>query len=164
VTLKIVSDESGKHTISRAAFQKGGAPLKMYLRDKVLNMVHDLDHGNYEFYLPANTNTLARFEILFEYDALNNNSGGSKEGVTSIDEVTNHFSLVSIENGIILSSTEGLQGEIKVYDVSGRVIHSENIVSSITQKTIYLTNSTGLYIVTITDIKGVIRTERTFIN
>ena len=164
VPLKVVSDEGGLHTISRAAFETGGAPLKMYLKDNLLNTIHDLDNGNYQVYLNAHTRDLSRFEIVFEYDALNNQTGGSKGGVTSIEDINNHFDLTPIDNGFMISSTNGITGSISVYDVAGHVVYQETLTSVITNKTITLSNTTGIYIVKVTDQTGDIHTKRTLVN
>lgn len=163
VPLKIATDESGMHTISREATQLGGAPLKMYLRDNLYNVIHDFDNGTYEFQLSANTTLLNRFEIVFDYDGLNNQSGGSKDGVTSINEVNTNFTIVSNEDGITLTSTEGLQGELNIHDVSGKMIYSENIATNSLQKTVRFKHATGLFVVKFTDVNGEVFTRKVFV-
>jgi len=162
VSLKVVSVEGGLHTISRAAFETGGAPLKMYLRDNLLNITHDLDNGDYQVYLNANTRDLNRFEIVFEYDALNNTSGGTKGGgITSVEDLDNTFELTSVENGFTITSTEGITGEIAVYDVAGHLVYQEVLTSVVKSKTITLSQSTGVYIVKVTDQDSDSHTMRT---
>lgn len=163
VSLKIESDQSGTHTISRAAFKLGGAPLKMYLRDNLFNVVHDFDNGNYTFHLNSATKNLTRFEILFEYDALNNEAGGTKGNVTSVNEIDDFFYVNSIENGFIINSNDGFSGELYVYDISGRQVISETIAISVTSKTVNLSGSTGVYIIKIIDQEGATHTKRTVV-
>ena len=164
VSLKVVSDEGGLHTISRAAFETGGAPVKMYLKDNLLNIIHDLDNGDYQVYLNSNTRDLSRFEIVFEYDALNNQTGGSKGGATSVEDIDNHFDLTPIHNGFMISSTNGITGNILVYDVAGHIVYQETLTSVVNNKTITLSNTTGIYIVKVTDQNGDIHAKRTLVN
>lgn len=161
VRLKVVSNEIGSHTISRAAYKSGGAPLKMYLKDNLFNTVHDFDNGDYTFYLnDTNTNDISRFEILFEYDALNNSSTGSKGGVTSIEEVEGHMNIRVLEKTITISSNYSFSGELSVYDISGKLIHIETIPSLVTTKDVYLDKTTGVYLVKLLDTNGNSYTQR----
>ena len=163
VPLKIVSDEGGVHTISREAYQKGGAPLKMYLKDNLLNITHDLDNGLYSFHLSTNTRTINRFEIVFEYDALNNQSGGSKGGVTSIQEIDDYFDIISIKNGFTITSKNGISGTISVFDVAGHKVYNETLMTKTTTKTVQLNESTGLYIIQVTDLNGEVHSKKSII-
>ena len=160
VALKVTSDEAGTHLISRAAFQKGGAPLEMYLRDNVLNVIHNFEEGDYSFFMNSNDRLFNRFEIWFEYDGLNNNGSGSKGGVTSVQDIENNFTVHSVENGFQIYSSKGIEGTLKVYDVSGRQLLTEIITSMVTEKNITLSVSTGVYFVQIEDHTGSIQTQR----
>jgi hypothetical protein len=164
IGLKLITQEIGAHTISRAAFQLGGAPLKMYLKDNLFNVVHDFDDGDYIFHLNTATRDFSRFEIIFEYDALNNSNSGSKGGVTSIEEVDNYFTINPIENGFVIKSNEGISGEISVFDISGRQVYYEKIATPFTVKHITLSGSTGIYIVKIIDTEGNTHTDRTLVH
>ena len=163
VSLKIVSDEGGLHTISRAAFETGGAPVKMYLKDKLLNVIHDLDNGDYQVYLNPNTRDLTRFEIVFDYDGINNAASGTKGGVTSVKDVDSFFSLAPIANGFTITSTKGITGAISVYDVAGHLVYQEVLTQQITNKTIILTQSSGVYIVKVSDQNNEVHTKKTLI-
>jgi hypothetical protein len=164
VPLKIVSDEGGIHTISRAAFETAGAPLKIYLKDKQLNVIHDFDNGNYQTHLSANVRYLNRFEIIFEYDGLNNQNGSGKDNVTSIDNINSFFNLVSVKNGFTINSNKGILGNIEVYDIAGHLVYTEVLTAKVTSKTITLSNASGIYIVKVTNDQNESQTQKTLVN
>jgi len=164
VPLKIASDEGGVHTISRAAFETAGAPLKIYLHDKLLNQTHDFDNGNYQINLNAGTRYLNRFELIFEYDGLNNQSGSGKDNVTSVEDLETFFNVIPAENGFIISSNDGISGTIEVYDIAGHIVYTEVLTTKVTSKTISLSNASGIYIVKVTTTDNQSQTQKTLIN
>jgi hypothetical protein len=92
----------------------------IFLEDKVLNIIHDLRHSAYSFYMAEKGELNDRFVLRYTNERLTN------------EDVSTNENNVMIASGNVLeviSSTANLQ-EIVVYDVLGRKIFSKNNINS----------------------------------
>ncbi|MFD2543087.1 choice-of-anchor D domain-containing protein [Lacinutrix gracilariae] len=93
----------------------------IYLRDKLMQVVHDLSASNYSF--TSETGMFnERFEIIFKDTSLSINE----------NQFYNALNIIEQENGLVtFSTTEDVQiKNVKVYDVLGRLLYNLNGNSS----------------------------------
>ena len=79
-------------------------------------------------------------------------NSGSGSTVTGIDEtIKSDFTLIQNAEELVLSNPDGLQGEIRIYDIAGRLIWTKTGVASSTSQTVSWSSFTaGTYFITIT--------------
>lgn len=89
----------------------------IYLKDKSLNIIHDLKTSSYSFYSDAET-IENRFEIVFKNETLSNN-------IENFSNLTIHQS----ENLVYVTSVNDEIEEIEVFDLLGRSIISKKDIN-----------------------------------
>jgi hypothetical protein len=160
IPLVVTSDEAGMHTFSGYKRENIPANLKIYLRDNRLNIDTDMASNDYTIQLDANVEYTARFELVFKNTITSAGTGNSTKGgtggadtstVTGIDENTNsNFTLIQNENEIVISNKDGMNGAIKIFDVTGKLIwKKENIQNQVSQTINLNSISSGTYFITI---------------
>ena len=120
----------------------------IYLKDKVLNVIHDLKEGAYSF--NANIETIEnRFEIVFKNETLSSNS-------VEISNLTIHQS----ENLVYIESLDDEIQQIEVYDLLGRrVFFKTNINETEVSFSVQSFKNQMLAIKITTKNKGIITTK-----
>ncbi len=162
IRLVVTSDEAGTHKFSGYQRENLPANFKIYLKDKFLDITYDLAQGDYTVELDANIEYTHRFELVFKNEINNTGNGqgtkggsgnsGSGSTVTGIDEtIKSDFTLIQNAEELVLSNPDGLQGEIRIYDIAGRLIWTKTGVASSTSQTVSWSSFTaGTYFITIT--------------
>jgi len=137
IPLTVFTAETGTHTFSEVKRENIGTGMTIFLRDTKTGMEYDLTKGDYTVELDANT-TNTRFELVFT----------NNDAATSVKEtVKSNYLLLTTGEGYILQNDEGINGDIQVIDVTGKVIWTKNNVNS-NQVNIDLTSvSSGLFII-----------------
>ncbi|OXA95009.1 hypothetical protein B0A66_03930 [Flavobacterium hercynium] len=96
---------------------------KVYLEDKVKDIVHDLSTADYTFKTEAGT-FAERFEL--RYRAANKTTLGTDDV-----ENTQKGLFVAVKNKVVkITSTAELIKEVYIYDTTGRLIYTKNKVSA----------------------------------
>ena len=127
----------GKYTISVKA---NNIHDEVYLLDKVTGEKIDILNEDYTF-VTTSSGKADRFSLLF----INNNDDDDTESTNQI--------FAYINNGeIIISDIEG-SGDVKIYDVMGRLVIAENANGSAKISTESFTN--GIYIINLIDGDGI---------
>ena len=127
----------GKYTISVKA---NNIHDEVYLLDKVTGEKIDILSQDYTF-VATSSDKAERFSLLF----VNNNDDDDTESTNQI--------FAYINNGeIIISDIEG-SGDVKIYDVMGRLVIAENANGSAKISTESFTN--GIYIINLIDGDGI---------
>jgi hypothetical protein len=161
VPLLVFSQEDGNHSFTEYRRENIPANLAIFLHDKVLGTYHDLATGNYIVNLNKNIEYKTRFELIFKYKAQTN--GGSSNGnlglgsgstsngqTTSVTNVeANQFTVSQNENEILLQNDNGIIGNIKLIDVTGRIVWSKNQVNANKISIPWNSQSTGVYFISV---------------
>lgn len=115
VGLGNVYSQNGNYKIS-IANKEGifGSSQNIYLKDKLLNKIINLSNEDYIFQATKGTD-ITRFEIVYKDEAVLNTGSNSKSD----------FIVYKDGNNQVIKSSKKL-GEIKVFDVSGKLIKSLN--------------------------------------
>ncbi|TRV26893.1 MAG: T9SS sorting signal type C domain-containing protein [Microcystis wesenbergii Mw_MB_S_20031200_S109D] len=149
VPLGYKATQNGNLTISLHNFDGIFTSQAIFLKDKVLNVLHDLKSSDYTFATTAGTFE-NRFELVYTANAL---------GVDT-PEFANSI-MVYAQNGVIhvQSSTINID-HIEVYDVRGAKLASLKNVNANTAQLSHVSNSNQLLFVKITDQNGTILTRK----
>ncbi len=121
VTLGIHTPMAGNFTIAIAVVDGlfSNNAQTIYLEDKLLNVIHNLNTNPYAF--SANPGTVSdRFVIRYTNTALNTNN---------FEAVANQVSVFGTNNGITIDSKIASIKSYVVYNVLGQVVASENNIS-----------------------------------
>lgn len=111
---------AGDFTISINHADGNLANQAIYLEDKVTNLIHDLKSGNYTF-----TTATGTFDDRFVLRYTNKSLG------TSEIENTEQAVLVSVKDKIIkVTSTKEIIREILIFDITGKLLYSNNKVNA----------------------------------
>ena len=92
--------------------------VNVYLKDNVLNVIHDLKQSNYVIYMTQGEYP-NRFEIIFSRSALATNE-------QTIATTTNLI-VANNNNGILVKLLNGKMKNVQVYDVIGKLITNKNV-------------------------------------
>lgn len=120
----------------------------IYLKDKVLNIIHDLKSAPYSF--SASVETIEnRFEIVFKNEALSNN----------LEEISN-LTIHQSENLVYVKSDNDEIVQIEVYDLLGRSIFYKTKINETTfDFSVQGIKSQVLIVKVVTKNKGVTKTK-----
>lgn len=149
VNLKVWTAESGDHTISQMS-QENLDHHKVLLRDNLTGTVTDLTKSDYIVSLVANEDYDGRFQLIFDHSLSSSNTDTTNGDIsTGVEDLENQdFVVRTIENGFTLINENGINGNIEVYDVAGKVIWNKENVNGSTQVDINIsTESTGVYFI-----------------
>lgn len=103
--------------------------VSILLRDKELNIIHDLKESEYQFL--ANANTDNRFEIIYQ----NKN----------LPTVNENSEVIGFFNGNILNVKSPIQMDyVSLYDINGKLIFMSDTDNEVFEKTLLI--SSGIYI------------------
>lgn len=120
IPLTVFTAETGTHTFSEIKRKNINLGMTIYLRDTKTGMVYDLTKGDYTVKLNANSTTKNRFELVFE----------NNDATTSVVETSDsNFKLLTTANGYILQNNEGINGDIQILDVTGKVVWTKHNVT-----------------------------------
>lgn len=120
----------------------------VYLEDKLLNVIHDLKQGTYNFTTEAGTFN-DRFVLRFTTTAL----GNPQFNVNSVIVYKNEQGLHVTTGNIVMKS-------VNIYDVAGRLITSQNNISDSEIVFTNLPKTQQVLLVKITSITGVTVTKK----
>ncbi|MGB1004328.1 MAG: LamG-like jellyroll fold domain-containing protein [Salibacteraceae bacterium] len=162
IPLVAFTSENGIHTFSNYDREYIPNGFKIYIRDKYLGIDFDLGAGDYEVDLVANTTYSNRFELVYKNLAEKAiGPGAVKDGVltkpnltsqiSGIEEETqSQFKLTYSENGYSITNHHGINGLVKVMDVTGKIIWTNQAINT-TSVLINLNNhTTGIYFIEVT--------------
>lgn len=90
----------------------------IYLRDKVLNLTHDLNNGPYEFESEQGEFT-DRFEIIYRTKTLAN-----------VNADYNELRIYKFNNEIVIDSSVDLLQDVEVYNINGQLIFKKSSINS----------------------------------
>ena len=156
IGLVVTSDETGTHSFSGYKREKLPSNFKIYIRDKVLGIDFDLADGDYTVDLDANVKYDSRFELVFQHTMGQNDGSGAGNPDSTFttgieDQIKSDFLLTQNHNELVISNPNGLQGEIRIFDISGRLIWTKTGVEASTSQTVSWSSFTaGTYFITIT--------------
>ena len=161
IPLVVTSDEAGMHTFSGYKRENLPANFKIYLRDKRLGIDTDLQSSDYTISLDPNIEYSSRFELVFINTIENAGTGSSPKGdlagadtsttVTGISENKNaNYLVIQNENEIVISNQNGINGAIKIFDVTGKLVWEKENLKNQVAETINLNSiAGGSYFITI---------------
>lgn len=146
ITIGNVYSQNGSYTISlkqaEGIFEE---TQNVYLKDKLLNKIINLNTGDYTFQAVKGTN-ITRFEIVYK-DAV----------LTTDDVVKSDFTVYTDGSEYVVTSSKVL-GKIEVYDTSGRLVISQKTNNKILRLNAASLNS-GIYIIK-AENSGDVRTKK----
>ena len=157
----VTSDETGIHTFSGYRRENISSNIKIYLRDKALNIDTDMESNDYSVQLDANVTYTSRFELVFKLEFTSAGNGSSPKGdiagvdttttVTGIRENKNaNYLVIQNENEIVISNQNGINGAIKIFDVTGKLVwEKENLKNQVSQIINLNSIAGGSYFITI---------------
>jgi hypothetical protein len=118
--------------------------------------MHDLSKGDLSIRLKAEVDYNGRFEMVFINTALENSddaiSGVGGDAVTSVENIVSdsEYKLLNEANGYSLYNADGINGTIRVMDVTGKVMFTQTNISNTPTVRLDLNGfSGGVYIVEI---------------
>ncbi|WP_395044468.1 hypothetical protein [Flavobacterium sp.] len=115
------SSINGTFEIQLSSFDGFFETQEIFLRDKYLNVVHNIKNGNYSFVTATGTFN-DRFEIIYQNTALNTN-----------DFNANAIILYNNNEKLFINSGNKIMKEVKIFDIRGRLLQ--------TKKDIYATEA-----------------------
>lgn len=135
VKLGFKAVEAGKFNISLSNFDGlfAEGEVKVYLKDKQLNITHNLMESDYNFESIAGEFN-DRFEIVYE-----------KEVMGTADLTANSIQVYTQKENIIVNSKSEKINSVELFDLTGRKIHSNNNVNANQYE--METNSKGVIVV-----------------
>ncbi|UTW67274.1 T9SS type A sorting domain-containing protein [bacterium SCSIO 12643] len=154
IPLVVFSDEAGLHEFNEYKRENLPGDFKIFLRDKTLGIDHNLVNGPYSVDLLANTEYNNRFELVFKNEIQQSGGGaGSKGGgtVTSIEDTkVVKFKLVQNSESLTISHPDGINGDIMVIDITGKILfHDSNVFNKNSISISWSDFSSGAYFITI---------------
>ena len=134
IPLVVFTDEYGTHQFEEYKRENLPANFKIFIRDKFLGLDHNLADGPYNVDLNPNVEYKSRFELVFKYQMQQSGGGsGSKGGgtVTSVqDNIDPDFKVVQDQNFITISHPNGINGDVTIIDLTGKVLFQRQNVQN----------------------------------
>jgi hypothetical protein len=154
IPLVVFSDEYGTHQFNEYKRENLPNNFKIFLRDKFLVTDHNLANGPYNVELNPNVEYKSRFELVFKYQLQQTGGGSGTKGsgnVTSVDEsIDPNFSLTQSPEYLSISHPNGLNGNLTVIDITGKILFQKQNLQGTNNLNIYWNNfSSGSYFITI---------------
>lgn len=160
IPLALFTADSGLHTFEKYKTENLPVSIKIYIRDISTGDVQEITHNSYTVSLAGNVEYLNRFELIFKNEIGSTGGGNSDKGnpnngdttVTSISDVGQNanYSLLRENNSYILSHPSGINGDVKVIDVTGKVIWTQTNITGNTKIRIDLEAiSSGIYFINV---------------
>jgi hypothetical protein len=140
---------NGTYSLNASGMESFSSSTPILLEDLKLNILQDLRlNPVYSFnYLTSDNEN--RFNLHFK-------------AATGINDPANSGIFVySYERTVVINNTTGLNGEVRIFDMTGREIKGANM-SSTTETRIYLPVAVGTYIVKVTTAQGTVN-QKVFI-
>lgn len=122
----------------------------VYLEDKWLNVIHNLNTGNYNFTTEAGTFD-NRFEVQFEDGTLS---------VNNPTEVANAIVVYKNNETIFVNSSNLQMKEVRLFDVRGRLITEQTAINASTVEFVDLNVANQMILVQITTTDGHVVTKK----
>jgi hypothetical protein len=139
----------GTYSLNASGMESFSSSTPILLEDLKLNILQDLRLNpvyNFNYLTSDNEN---RFNLHFK-------------AATGINDPANSGIFVySYERTVVINNTTGLNGEVRIFDMTGREIKGANM-SSTTETRIYLPVAVGTYIVKVTTAQGTVN-QKVFI-
>ncbi|RYZ18405.1 MAG: T9SS type A sorting domain-containing protein, partial [Chitinophagaceae bacterium] len=133
-------------------FEDANESVNIFLKDKSLNVVHDLRQSPYSFTADVAGNFTDRFELVYQSNALGTNDS----------DATQTFAFIS-NNMLQVQSLNALKN-IEVYDITGKQVNSYKLNTGETRFSADFTNADGFYMAKITLIDGTVVTRKMVTN
>ncbi|UTW67273.1 T9SS type A sorting domain-containing protein [bacterium SCSIO 12643] len=134
IPLVVFSDEYGTHQFEEYKRENLPNNFEIYIRDKFLGLDHNLANGPYNVDLNPNVEYKSRFELVFKYKMQQSGGGsGSKGGgtVTSVEKnIDPDFKVLQDQNTITISHPNGINGDVTIIDITGKVLFQKQNVKS----------------------------------
>ncbi len=89
--------------------------VSIYLKDNLLNIIHDLELADYDFSVSETGSFTNRFELVFNRNALNTDENSLQKEKLIVTNQTEREILVKTQNSSIIT-------RLKAYDVLGKII------------------------------------------
>lgn len=122
----------------------------VYLEDKWLNIIHNLNEGNYNFITEAGTFD-NRFEVQFLNETL---------GLENPDADANAVIVYKNNETIFVNSPGVMMTEVKLYDMRGRLITMKKDILTAEVSFTNLNMANQLILVQITTVDGIVQTRK----
>jgi len=110
-----ISDNSMLYSISVEKIEGQLKNSDVFLVDNLLNIIHDLKQGNYNFTVTEAGNYPNRFTLQFRQTTLN----------TEDIKTSNNFLVINRENSINIKANNNIN-VVKIYDITGRLLIDKN--------------------------------------
>lgn len=122
IPLGFKAEQAGKFKISLAGYDGlfAEGEVKIYLKDKLLHIIHNMLETDYTFESAAG-DFKDRFEVVFEPEEI--------LGTEDLNQETARIYLY--DQNIVVESGAGMLSSVELYDLQGRLLHTENINSSL---------------------------------
>jgi len=166
IPLALFTADSGLHTFEKYKTENLPVSIKVYIRDLDSGDTHEITNNNFTVSLQGNVEYLNRFELIFKNEigstgGGNSDKGNPNNGDTTVTSITNidptaDYNLQREYNSYILSHPNGINGDIKVLDVTGKVIWTRtNITGDSTVRINLESISLGVYFINVVSNKEV---------
>jgi hypothetical protein len=154
IPLVVLSDEFGIHQFNEYKRESLPNNFKIFLRDKFLGIDHNLANGPYNVELSPNVEYNSRFELVFKYQMQQTGGGSGTKGsgnVTSVNEsIDSDFNLNQTPEYLSISHPNGLNGNLTIIDISGKILFQKQNLQGTNNLNIYWNNfSSGSYFITL---------------
>ncbi len=131
--------ESGNHHFALAAIDGLFENQSIYIKDAELNVIHDLKLSPYEFHSEIGHHN-QRFSLVYKNNSLN----------VPENEFENSILVVSNETKIEIKSTHLALKEVRVFDISGRLLYHKEDIETKELSIIELTQNNRVLLIEIT--------------
>jgi roadblock/LC7 domain-containing protein len=142
---------AGSYTISvnnaDGVFVEG---QEVFLKDKVLNTIHNLSQSAYAFTTDAG-NTENRFEIIYS-----NNSLGTDDNIAATDSIV----VYKQDKTFFVEAGEIIINEIAVFDISGRRVYHKTGIDAVNTTVSGLPSNNQVLIIQITTADSTVVTKK----
>jgi hypothetical protein len=160
IPLVVFTDETGVHTFQEYKRENIPTYYSVYLYDAITKTTHELTQGSYSTSLTANQEYKNRFALIFKYNVSQNDDGqSSKPNSSTIDvtaiadvEIESQYRILTNSEECTISNLAGINGQIKITDVTGKIMWNSVETNSASTVTINIQNlSSGIYFMQIID-------------
>ena len=149
VALSFIANQDGNYKISLDSFDGLFINQEIYIWDKALNIRFDIKQGDYIFSTSEGTFN-DRFAIVYRNEFLGNDDFEWNDNLVVYIDAANH---------IQINNTKVELNKVEIYDVSGRLLFTQNKINS-NQFSILNTFGNKVLLVRVTNENGIVLTKK----
>jgi hypothetical protein len=151
IPLFLFTDTSGEHTFSQYKTENLPVNVIIYLKDYKTGELIDLSKENYTVTLDGGLDYDNRFVLIFKHNVTNNDDEVDKSPITGIDDLNESpYKLTQNKESFIISNENGINGDLYLYDITGRMVYQKQNIHNTTSVHIDWSHvHSGSYIISI---------------